>query len=536
MAADAPSRLLVRGWVAGLLVGALFLLVGAVWAVSSPAGSSPDDDFHLGSIWCAWGRGPDTCVVQGPGRNPGELAALVPAQVVGAPCFAFKPTDSGACSYQLPGGMAPSRANDTLYPGLFYAAMRIFAGPDVPRSVVLMRLANVTLAALLVALAVTVAPPLVRRAFVLSWLGVLVPLGLFVVASTNPSSWTLVGIATYWVFLLRWLDPPATGGSRTDVLAAVGAVAAGVLAAGSRADGAAYVVVATLAVTVLVLRRRRHGVVRYVLPAAVVVVAFIVFQRSGQSSALGGLGPPTGREGVSLLLANVVGLPGLLLGSWGQGWGLGWLDTPLSGSASGLAVGAAAGLVVLGVAAWWRRKGWAIAVVLAVLVALPLLVLQRAGNVVGENVQPRYLLPLVGLALGLVLLSLRPFGRGSWRLTPAQGLVIGAMVAGAQALALHDQLRRYVTGIDGSGLDLATGKEWWWNQPIGPNAVWLFGSLAGAALAAAVVLVSLAAQGAAEQLVRSTSMPSPEGSETGGDGGDGPTTSALGPTTADQSS
>ena len=25
---------------------------GVAWAVSSPIGASPDDDYHLGSIWC----------------------------------------------------------------------------------------------------------------------------------------------------------------------------------------------------------------------------------------------------------------------------------------------------------------------------------------------------------------------------------------------------------------------------------------------------------------------------------------------------
>lgn len=36
---------------AGLLL-LLMLLTGLGWAVGSPAGSSPDDDYHLGSIWC----------------------------------------------------------------------------------------------------------------------------------------------------------------------------------------------------------------------------------------------------------------------------------------------------------------------------------------------------------------------------------------------------------------------------------------------------------------------------------------------------
>ena len=35
----------------GLLL-VLMLLTGLGWAVSSPLESSPDEDYHLGSIWC----------------------------------------------------------------------------------------------------------------------------------------------------------------------------------------------------------------------------------------------------------------------------------------------------------------------------------------------------------------------------------------------------------------------------------------------------------------------------------------------------
>ena len=54
---SAPSArrfgLPVRAW---RIMGAIGLVlsvcgVGAAWAVSSPLGASPDDDYHLGSIW-----------------------------------------------------------------------------------------------------------------------------------------------------------------------------------------------------------------------------------------------------------------------------------------------------------------------------------------------------------------------------------------------------------------------------------------------------------------------------------------------------
>ncbi len=44
-------------------------------------------------------------------------------------------------------------------------------------------------------------------------------------------------------------------------------------------------------------------------------------------------------------------------------------------------------------------------------------------------------------------------------------------------VSLQTNIRRYVTGIDEAGLNLDSGREWWWDTPISPNAVWLLGSL-----------------------------------------------------------
>ena len=75
---------------------------------------------------------------------------------------------------------------------------------------------------------------------------------------------------------------------------------------------------------------------------------------------------------------------------------------------------------------------------------LPLYILQGGGNIVGENVQPRYLLPLVMVSLGLALLV--PDGRKRWPLGRLRTAILVLTVATANALALHSELRRYLTG------------------------------------------------------------------------------------------
>lgn len=112
---------------------------------------------------------------------------------------------------------------------------------------------------------------------------------------------------------------------------------------------------------------------------------------------------------------------------------------------------------------------------------LPVYVLTAGGNVVGQNVQPRYLLPLIVLMGGLVVLSVA--GRAI-RFNTFQLASIALTLAIAQSVALHFNIRRYVTGVDVQGWNLDAGTEWWWSGlPFSPMGIWVIGSAAFAALA-----------------------------------------------------
>jgi hypothetical protein len=158
------------------------------------------------------------------------------------------------------------------------------------------------------------------------------------------------------------------------------------------------------------------------------------------------------------------------------------------------AVGAVVAVVFLGLLRISRRKLIAIALVAAVLWLLPLYVLQKGHSFVGEAVQPRYLLPLIIVFVGIALLpaGLAPDGRAQaqpdflGQTSVAVGrfplILIGAALVVAQSVALHENMRRYITGVDAIGLNLNHGIEWWWPIGISPMAVWIAGSVAFAAL------------------------------------------------------
>jgi drug/metabolite transporter (DMT)-like permease len=118
------------------------------------------------------------------------------------------------------------------------------------------------------------------------------------------------------------------------------------------------------------------------------------------------------------------------------------------------------------------------------LAAVPVTLLVLAGKDVGEDFQPRYLLPLIVVFIGSLFFTQRD---QVIRLSRAQVWLVVAALSGAQFIALHLNIRRYVTGIDALNANLDAGREWWWALLITPNIVWIVGSLCFAA-ALAVLL------------------------------------------------
>ncbi len=119
--------------------------------------------------------------------------------------------------FETPGRYETDRGNYLgEYPPVYYAVMRLFAGPDLQVSALVMRLVN---AVLFVGLATALAAllPAWRRGTLLwGWLVTLVPLGMFIIPSNNPSGWAVTGVGTAFLALLGWFEIrwPATVGAR----------------------------------------------------------------------------------------------------------------------------------------------------------------------------------------------------------------------------------------------------------------------------------------------------------------------------------
>jgi positive regulator of sigma E activity len=183
----------------------------------------------------------------------------------------------------------------------------------------------------------------------------------------------------------------------------------------------------------------------------------------------------------NLLWRNFLEVPGLWLGVFGgYPWGsLGWLDTTLPQIVPLIVL-----TVIMAVATTalkdsnWRQIT-AVIGMFGILWFIPLYLLQIGGYKVGEEFQPRYLIPLVVVLVGVMVL--RPTGAPQVLSSPKALALIAVSLGVANSIALHTNIRRYVTGLDIGGLDLNYAREWWWwfmPQFFTPNWLWVGGSLA----------------------------------------------------------
>lgn len=455
-------------WVLSILIPVMAFLALTSWSLSSPVGATPDDDFHLASIWCGLGDRDGLC------ENPDgdDEKRYIPAAIVTATCYAFHPDQSAECWNPDESGMVQvDRANvDRLYPPVFYGVMSIFASENVPASVMVMRLVNAAFATGLLTAVFFALPRGLRPALVVSVAATSVPLGMFIYGSTNPSSWALLSAATVWITLLGAMS---SGGRRRGILLGL-AVFGAVIGAGARADAAVYAVFGVLIALLVGWRTPRKNIVPLVVAAVIVVISVAFYLSAWQgASIVGGLDSERLPLSGSQHLSNLLSAPSLWTGALG-GWGLGWLDTAMPAVVSVLAAAVFWGAVFVGIGSSTVRRGIAVALALAAMWLVPVVLLAQSRMLVGELIQPRYLLPLMIVMVGVA--SARWDGERAWK--GLRLLLAASALTVANAVALHTNIRRYTTGMEQIHPDPGTNAEWWWAHAPSPAFVWIGGSIA----------------------------------------------------------
>lgn len=454
------------------------------WGLSSSVGSSPDDDFHLASIWC--GHGDATGCQSAASDDEREVFSDL---VIDSVCYAFNSEASALCQGEDFGqnpedvSVTPRGNFSGLYPPVFYWTMSWFATPDIETSVLTMRAVNSAIFVALVSVLFWLLPANRRQTLVWGFAVSLVPLGMFLIPSTNPSSWAVISAGVLWISLLGFLE---SSGRRRVGLGIIAAIAV-VMGAGARADAALYSGLAVLLVVLLTFRKNKKYLITALFALALAIAAGLFFLSARQGAAAteglaGSDAPPV--DPLVLAIANIVHVPALWAGALGS-WNLGWLDTALPPSVWVATLGGFFAAVFLGLTNRIPRKGLIVSILLAALWIVPTVLLVQSQSMVGANVQPRYILPLMIILAGFLLLQTTD------KLIVVNKVQIGLVAAAlslANAVALHTNIRRYVTGSDVGSVNLNSNVEWWWNLAFSPMVVWLIGSLAFAAVMVAISL------------------------------------------------
>jgi len=380
-----------------------FLILGSTWVVASPVGSAPDDDYHLASIWCAQGDRDAACLETG--SSPAKYVVASGAINSGF-CYATKPNVTGECanaelnSTEL---FLTERLNNVqhLYPGGYYSVQSIFVGTNVERSAFIMRMFNVFVTAVLLSLLIRVTPAGIRQGTLLTFVSVFTPLGMFVIASTNPSGWAIIGTLLTAAFGFSLMHRKSWRNRRTWLIVA-GLMVSAAMAITSRVDSSAFTVVTVLLIFLLVgatkMKQQWIGSLLLVGIAIVGAYTYLVTTPLTESGSLG-----SQQKDADLFWTNLFNVPDLIQGIVG-GWPLGWNDTVLPAVVPVIGLLILGALAYVGISTTWLSKNVAISAGVVGLIGFPLLFMQSQGVAVGEVVQSRYLLPLFALLMFLVLL------------------------------------------------------------------------------------------------------------------------------------
>jgi hypothetical protein len=471
----------------GLLAASALLISLASWTLSSPLGSSPDENFHIGSIWCADGEIEGRCEYINYSSTTNDNEVSVPH--VMDVCFIFYSEQSGNCSWDPKSDKPNLRAAENgAYPDLFHQAMNQLVSDKTQVSGLLMRLTTSLIATFLLLATIVLSGSRTRGAALVAFLVTLVPLAIFLIPSLNPSGWAYLGLSFGWVFQMNamTIKYAESWKSRANWILFVACTA---VAMGSRWDAILYSCLSILVVSFLAKSSvNRVDKDKFLIPSAALFTGFAFLFNHYKPSAVQGLGVFGNPESFATAWAehdrnihNIINLVELPAGVFGLNWGIGWLDTPLP-TIVGL-IGISVYMYFLIQSLPFTHKSSYVIFVLLIFANIALLFYYLWGSriIVGEFVQPRYILPMIPLLIGVSLYSSKlpsPLSRDVW----ARSVFIGVIISVSHAVSLWTNIRRYTLGLEpNQGFSLSNPDspiEWWWRWAPSPNFVFFTGTIA----------------------------------------------------------
>jgi hypothetical protein len=455
---------------------AFFLaLVMISWSLSNPVGSTPDEYFTLGSIWCANGVDGDSCLKLEEGGVATNYAGGV-AKIDYESCLLNIRSSVSQCSEIEPQFFGRNTGG---YPNGMYKFMHLFTSVGGSLSIVLMRVVNSLIFVGLFLLQLILANPKRRISFLTALTFTLIPMSLFLLSSIHPSGWALTGVANGWLFLIVATTRSHVYSWKFWIAWLGWAICAGMCLV-SRYEAFLYFIASNVITYLFTKFSIKQINWRYIaLSATVLGTLFFLLLRFNQITKWSFQFPYNPQPGQ---IDNQ---------QWISHWLLQTIAIPVEALGTGL-VGQhplripdivwIVGLSVLGGALLFSFIRASLVQLLSFatsLLMLTFLILSLNGRQERDlfNLSGRYIIPLVPFIVGFcVYLSKSPVQ--IMQIRRLRTLII-FLLSITHLFALHSVVETYVDGQSFAFLPISVNESsWWWiGLPFGPNFVVLLGSI-----------------------------------------------------------
>lgn len=368
-------------------------------------------------------------------------------------------------------------------PILFYQVMNSFAGDNPINSVNFMRLFNVLISSFLFFLAIYVAPFIVKRALILSWGLVLIPIGIFNIASTNPSSWAITGIGTLWAFLLSLIFH-RNSRNKMFYLSITGALLSLLISLGSRNDSRIYVLVTFIAVSLLLTSKRWVlNKIKLIFSLLLILITMTLavlwkFRLNFMYPSWYYQGAIIEKDQPNAFLSIILEFPSFFFGLLGGqtpsndlnkgdlfenfAYGISWSDFSFP-STVGILLGISLiSVISISMNKLSLQKMFSLTFIFFTILAIIIYVRGVYPDFNDAQLTPRYIIPLFLLLVGFALISSTT---NDSLLGPLQSLVITTFLTIGGSLAWLVTISRFSIGPNAAFTNFWQTPEWWALSP-----------------------------------------------------------------------
>ena len=458
-----------------LLQIAIYLLVTlSAWSLSNPPGSTPDEFFTIGSIWCVNGIDNKHCLEMYPPGTKQQIASAL-IDLNPSSCVINKADGLESCRYE-PGIYVRSTGG---YPVWFYKVMNLFVSIPNSLDILAMRFFSLFLSTTLLVVQLITLNRQKRVALATTFSLTMFPMGFFLLSSIHASGWAITSVANGWLFILTATDRLNPDKWKRN-MAWFGWSACLVLAVTSRYEAILFFLTSNVVALVATKRLNRYYQLKLLTPIAFLSVfgAFVLFKFNAIAKWLirFPITPDLGRIENSQWLTHwflqTIAIPVEVLGT-----GLiGQRPLRIPDIVWIVGIGCLGGALLF---SFIKSSATQLTVFCGSMLMLFFAILSLNGRQERDffNLSGRYIFPLVPFIVGLcIYLSKSPVQL--MQIRSLRVLVI-TLLSVTHAVALHSVVETYVDGQSYAFLPISVGESgWWWiGLPFGPNFIVLIGAL-----------------------------------------------------------